>query len=346
MKTVKIAVSILLLVCLGFVFAACGTDDPAPAPAPGSAAVGAGAGNHAVIAEVSDIRVGFSIKNRHNPYLIAMYETMQEQAAELGFQLLTRNAGGDMVQQQMDVESLIAAGVDVIVMDAQDPIAAIAKSEYIAAHGIPLFLMNAGVDPASIFVTLVQSNNVGLGSAVGEWVADQVSGEIRIGLLSGNPGNMVGFARRNGFIQGISERQLARDNATNFNVLTHQWGNWSAEIGLEAAEDMLVAAPNINVIFAENDAMAMGAITAVQNAGRAGEVIIVGIDGMRTALEMIDEGSYGATGVNSPIELVRLTMGIVVDYMTGTNRNVPALINTTPGIVHGGNVAVSWDLSF
>ncbi|MCL1864002.1 MAG: substrate-binding domain-containing protein [Defluviitaleaceae bacterium] len=349
MKKTKLAVLVFVLACLGVVFVACG-DDAAPAPTGGGGGGGAVAADvgapHAVIENVSDLRVGFSIKNRHNPYLIAMYETMQEEARRHGFQLSTRNAGGDAVQQQVDVESLIAAGVDVIVMDAQDPVAAIAKSEYIASHGIPLFLMNATVDPASIFVTLIQSNNVGLGSAVGEWVADQIDGDIRIGLLSGNPGNMVGFARRNGFIQGISERQLATMNSTNFIIRSQGWGNWSAEGGLSAAEDMLVAAPDINVIFAENDAKAMGAITAVQNAGRAGEVLVVGIDGMRDALEMIQDGHYGATGVNSPIELVRLSMNVMVDYMTGVNRNIPSLINTTPGIVHGGNVGQSWDLAF
>jgi ribose transport system substrate-binding protein len=233
-------------------------------------------------------------------------------------------------------------------MDPQDPLAAIAKGEIIAAAGIPLFLINAGADPATIFETLIQSNNVGLGNAVGEWVADQFpSGTaINIGMLSGNPGNPVGFARRNGFLQGLSERQLARDNATNFNVVTQGWGAWSVEGGLTATEDMLVARPDINVIFAENDAKAMGAITAVENAGRTGEVIIVGVDGMRTALEEIQAGRYHATGVNSPIELVRMAMPIVVDYMLGVNRNIPALINTVPGAIHAGNLAEGWDRAF
>jgi len=301
---------------------------------------------HAVFASASELRVGFAIKNMHNPYLIAMNRTMDEMAEYFGYELITINAGGDAAQQQMDVEDLIAAGVDVIVMDAQDPIAAIAKSQYIASHNIPLFLLNASVDPQTIFVTLVQSNNVGLGTAVGEWVADQVSGDINIGLLAGNPGNMVGYARRTGFITGLTERQLERFNSTNFTVRTMGWGNWSAEVGMEAAEDMLVAAPDINVIFAENDGMAMGAITAVRNAGREGEVLIVGVDGMADALELIQEGVYGATGVNSPIELVRMAMQIMVDYMTGVNRSIPSIINTTPGLVNAANVEDSWDLAF
>ena len=319
-----------------------GGDTTATAPA----AVAPAAGEHAVIADVTDLVVGFSIKNMHNPYLIAMNATMEEQAEYFGYELITLNAGGDAVQQQMDVEDLIAMDVDVIVMDAQDPVATIAISEYIASHNIPLFLLNASVDPASIFVTIVQSNNTGLGSAVGEWVADQVDGDIRIGLLAGNPGNMTGFARRTGFIQGLTERQLERFNSTNFTVQTMGWGNWSAEVGMEAAEDMLVAAPDLNVIFAENDAMAMGVLTAVRNAGREGEVLVVGIDGMRDALELIEDGTYGATGVNSPIELVRMAMAIMVDYMTGVNRNIPSQIHTTPGMVYAGNVDESWDFAF
>jgi ribose transport system substrate-binding protein len=355
-KSMKRFVAVLLLVAVTIAFSACGGNGggqapaapaaPAPAAAAPAAAAPAAAGGHAIVASPTDLVVGFSIKNMHNPYLIAMNNTMNEQAAVHGFELVTLNAGGDAVQQQMDVEVLVARGVDVIVMDAQDPVAAIVKSEYIASHNIPLFLMNATVDPASIFVTLVQSNNVGLGSAVGEWVADQGTTELRIGLLAGNPGNMVGFARRTGFIQGLTERQLERFNSTNFLVRTKGWGNWSAELGLDATEDMLVAAPDINVIFAENDAMAMGAITAVRNAGREGQVLVVGVDGMRDALEMIEDGVYGATGVNSPIELVRLTIGIMLDYMSGANRNIPPLINTTPGMVHAGNVAASWDLAF
>ena len=344
----------LLLVVGGLV--ACGTDTPAPAdPTPAAPTdpttpvtlpATVDPAGHAVIANAADLRVGFSIKNMHNPYLIAMNRTMEEQAAHFGYELITLNAGGDAVQQQMDVEDLIAMGVDVIVMDAQDPVATIAISEYIASHNIPLFLLNASVDPASIFVTIVQSNNTGLGSAVGEWVADQINDDVRIGLLAGNPGNMTGFARRTGFIQGLTERQLERFNSTNFLVQTMGWGNWSAELGMEAAEDMLVAAPDINVIFAENDAMAMGAITAVRNAGRQGEVLVVGIDGMRDALEMIEEGVYGATGVNSPIELVRMAMQIMVDYMTGVNRNIPGQIHTTPGLVHAGNFQDHWDIAF
>jgi len=366
-KSLKIVLGILVIMCLIGALTACGDttttpttpDAPPPAPpepppppaaapeqpaAPTEAA--GGAAEHAVFASPSDFMVGFAIKNQHNAYLIAMEATMQEQAANFGYELVVLNAGGDAAQQQEDVETLITMGADVIVMDSQDPVASIAISEYVAEHNIPLFFMNATPHSDCIRVTLVQSNNTLLGVGVGEWVADQINGDIKIGLLAGNTGNMTGYARRTGFITGLTERQLELNNSTNFIVRTMGWGNWSAEVALEAAEDMITAAPDINVIFAENDAMAFGAITAVRNAGLEGQVLIVGVDGQREALERIEAGEYGATGVNSPIELVRMAMQIMVDYMTGENRNIPAIVNTTPGLVHAGNVSDSWDLAF
>ena len=296
------------------------------------------------LAEVSGegLVIGFSIKTMHSPYYIAMEQTMQDLSVEYGFELISVNAGADMVKQQADIEDLIAKGVDLLIVDSQDPIAIIAISKNVAEAGIPLFLLNTTVDPSAVYVTLVQSNNMNIGSLVGEWVGDNVSGEIRIGLLSGNAGNMVGYGRRSGFFQGLAESQLIKTNTTNFRVLTQGWGGWSAEGGLAAAEDMLTAAPDINVVFAENDSMALGAVTAIKNAGKEGEITVVGIDGQREALELIKEGVYGATGLNSPIELARTTVDIALRYHAG-ERGFPSLIHTTPSVISAANVDQYYD---
>ena len=291
----------------------------------------------AVAASGEGLVIGFSQKTRHSPYYIAMDQAMHDLAAEYGFELISVNAGADMVKQQADIEDLIAKGVDLLIVDSQDPIGIIAVSKNIAEAGIPLFLLNTTVDPSAVYVTLVQSNNMTIGSMVGEWLGNNVSGEIRIGLLSGNPGNMVGYGRRSGLFQGLAEAQLISTNTTNFRVLTQGWGNWSAEGGLSAAEDMLVAAPDINVIFAENDAKALGAITAVRNAGKEGQVTVLSIDGQREALEAIRAGTLHATGLNSPIELARVTVDIALRYHAG-ERGFPSLVNTTPSVISAANV--------
>ena len=286
--------------------------------------------------------VGFSIKTMHSPYYIAVEQAMQDLAVEKGFNIISVNAGADVAKQQADIEDMIAKGVDVLIVDSQDPIAIIAISRNIAAAGIPLFLLNTTVDPSATYVTLIQSNNVAIGSLVGEWLGDNVSGEIRIGLLSGNPGNMVGYGRRSGFFQGLAETQLQRTNTTNYRVLTQGWGGWSAEGGLKAAEDMLVTAPDINVIFAENDSMALGAVTAIKNAGKEGKITVLGIDGQREALALIKQGTYGASGLNSPTELAKTGVETALSYLAG-DRNKPSLIHTTPSVISAANVDQYYD---
>jgi ribose transport system substrate-binding protein len=314
---------LVLLLAMAFVFAACNK--------------GGTTGGGGRAASGDGITVGFSIKNLNNPYMITMEATMQELAKERGFNIISVNAQADAVKQQADVEDLLSRGIDLLIADSQDPVAIIATSRIVAAAGVPLFLLNTSVDPSATYVTLVQSNNVMLGSLTGEWLGNNVSGELRIGLLSGNPGNMVGYARRSGFIQGLTEAQLARNNSTNFRVLTQGWGNWSAEGGLSAAEDMLVSAPSINVIFAENDAKALGAIRAIRNAGREGQVTVLSVDGQREALEAIRTGTLHATGLNSPIELARTVVDIALRYHSG-ERGFPTLVNTTPAVITSRNV--------
>ena len=305
-------------------------------------ACGNGGGRGGAAARGDGLLVGFSIKHLRNPFMMAMYQTMQDMARERGFDLISIDADTDPVKQQADIEDLIARGVDLLIVDMEHPIAAVTISQIVAQSGIPMFLLNTTVDPATQKVTLVQSNNTLIGQMVGEWVGNNVTGEVRIGLLSGNPGNMVGLARRSGFIQGLAETQLTRFNATNYRVLTQQWGGWSVEGGLTATEDMLVAAPNINVIFAENDAKALGAITAVRNAGREGDILIVAVDGQREALVAIQAGNFDATGLNSPFELTRTVVDIALRYHAG-ERGFPALVHTTPSVIHSGNVAQYFD---
>ena len=298
--------------------------------------------NAGVSLKTEDITVGFSIKNMHSPYYIAVEQAMQDLAVEKGFKIISVNAGGDVAKQQADIEDLVSRKVDILIVDSQDPEAIVAISKNVAANNIPMVLINTSVNPTATYVTLIQSDNMAIGRMVGDWAGSNMRGEVKIGLLSGNPGNMVGYNRRHGFIQGLTERQLENSNRTNFSVLTQGWGSWSIEGGLSAAEDMLVAAPDINFIFAENDSMAMGAVTAIRNAGKEGQITVTGIDGMKDALKLIQDGTYGASGLNSPTELARMGVETALSYLAG-NRDIPKLINTTPGLVDSGNVGQYYD---
>ncbi|MHC4213640.1 MAG: substrate-binding domain-containing protein, partial [Planctomycetota bacterium] len=141
---------------------------------------------------------------------------------------------------------------------------------------------------------------------------------IRMALLSGVPGNPVGKERRQGVFRGIIEQQLRSKAKMGFEILTQGWGDWYHEGGLKAAEDIIVAHPKINVLLAENDSMALGAIEAIKEAGREGDILVLAAaDGQKEALKLIKEGKYGATGLNNPSLIARTAIDIGLQVLQG-----------------------------
>lgn len=287
--------------------------------------------------ELSKLSIGLSMQTMGAPYFVAQSNAMANFCKEKGITLYSADANGNMTKQLSDIEDLLARNIDVLVINPTDPKGLIPITETATAQGVAVFIMDNSIDPAASYVSMIQSNNLNIGELVGQWLAQRMGNqEIRLGLLSGNQGNQLGVDRRIGVVKGIVEEQLRTRNSTNFRVVTQGWGGWAQETGLSAAEDMLQAAPNMNCLYAENDSMALGAQLAIQNAGKAGQIIVLGTDGQKEALALIKEGKYGATGINDPVECAKLTLNTIIDYVSG--KPVQKLVNTTPGCANSSNI--------
>ncbi len=84
---------------------------------------------------------------------------------------------------------------------------------------------------------------------------------------------------------------MHKNNRVEFTIVTQGWGGWTNNGGLKAMEDILVAHKNINVLFAENDAMAIGALKTIKEMGMQGKIALVGLDGQKEAYELIKKAN-------------------------------------------------------
>jgi ribose transport system substrate-binding protein len=328
MRKSKLLVCVLGLALVMGTFAACGNTPPTSESGNGAATPAA---------DASQLKIGLSMQTMGSPYFVAQSNAFSASCAEQGIEVIAVDAGGDMSKQQADVEDLVAQGCNVIVINPADAQGAVATVNSVTAQGIPVFIMDNSVDASAQYVSMIQSNNLAIGTLVGEWIAGQFgNNEIRIGMLSGNEGNLLGVDRRIGVVKGIVEKQLATSNTTNFKIVTQGWGGWNQEDGLAAAESMLTAAPDLNVIVAENDSMGLGAAIALKNIGRT-DVVVCGIDGQKEALALIPTGEYGASGLNDPVGVANLTLDTILRYMGG-DTNVPKLISPDPAVVTSANI--------
>lgn len=289
--------------------------------------------------DLSQITIGLSMYTLSAPYFAAQAASVEARARELGMNVISVEAGNDLNKQLADVEDLIAQGIDILIFNPKDPLGAVPATKMATAAGIPVFIIDSSIDASADFVTTVQSNNLANGEEVGIWLANRMGDEfIRMALLSGSQGNPVGKERRQGVFRGLIEEQLRNGNHASFEIVAQGWGEWAHEGGLNAMEDILVAFPDINVLLCENDSMCLGAMKAIEEAGKTEDILVLAAaDGQKEALELIKTGEYGATGLNDPALVARTAVDLAVEYLNG-RRDFPKVFFTPPVAITQENV--------
>jgi ribose transport system substrate-binding protein len=293
-----------------------------------------------------DCVLGISMYTLGAPYFAAQEATARATAEAAGCRVLSADGQNDMVKQIGDIEDMVAAGVNVLIVNPRDAKGLVPAVNAASAAGVHVVAIDSTLDPSADFITQIQSSNSANGLLVGDWLARQLDGEpARIALLSGSQGNLVGRERRLGVLTGLMDSMLTNYGHAHVHVLGQGWGNWSTEGGLAAMEDLLTAHPDINVVLGENDSMVLGARQALEAAGRLeGIILLAAADGQKEALELIKTGEYGATGLNNPNEIARRAVEIGLQALNGElPEDLPKLIYTEPAVITQENVAEFYD---
>ena len=274
------------------------------------------------------------------PYFAAQVAAAADEAKKDGCEVSQSDGQNDMGKQIADVEDMVAKGVNLLILNPRDPEGLVAAANAATKAGVKVVVMDSSINPKAHVVTQVRSSNDQNGFLVGEWLAKKMEGKpIKMILLSGSQGNEVGRDRRLGVFKGLLEGQLVNEGHAGFEVLGQGWGAWSTDGGLKAAEDQLQAHPDANVILGENDSMVLGAIKALEAANKKGVLVLAAADGQKEALELIKDGTYGATGLNDPALVARTAVDIGVKALKGElPADFPKLVLTKPDVITKENV--------
>jgi len=289
-------------------------------------------------AQAKTIKIGLSMLTQNAPYYAALQAAVQKEAKSLGAQVVTADANNEMLKQISDVEDMLSQNIDVLIMDPKDAKGLVGATKEAAAAHVPVIIVDSSIDESAPVLTTIQSNNAENGRQIGEWLIGQVKDkDLHIAMLSGDQGNVVGEARRDGVMEGILEAQLRQIGHAGFTVVGQGWGSWTQEGGVKAMEDLLTAHPDINAVLAENDSMALGALRAIQAAGKTDKDILVfaAADGQKEAVKLIGEGKYGATGLNDPAIIGKMAADLAVKV---ADKQVPP---GTPKITYTPPVAIT-----
>jgi ribose transport system substrate-binding protein len=288
------------------------------------------------LAKKDSYKVGFAQTESNNPWRLAETKSMQDEAAKLGHQLVYTDAAGSAAKQASDVNSMIAQGVDVIFLPPREDKPLVPVILAARDAGIPVFLIDRDVDhtmakPGEDYVTFIGSDFIEEGHRVADWLIKNANGKSKIIELEGTVGASPANDRKKGFDDAINA-------AGGFTILASQSGDFARDKGRQVAETLLQAHPDADIIYAHNDEMALGAIAALEAAGKTPgkDVLILSIDGEKDGVQAIADGKIGAICGCSPLFGPK-AFATMADYAAG--KQIPPFIKNDDNFYDSSNAA-------
>lgn len=260
-------------------------------------------------------------KTLNNPFFISMEEGAKEAAEKLGVDLIVQAAEREIdVEKQMQImENMITKKVDAILISpsgSKEIVPAVKKAN---DAGIPVLIVDTKLDEAAAkaegakTATFIGSDNYNGGQLAAEFMIEKLNGKGKIAVIEGIPGHETSDARVGGFIDKIKEK------APDIEIVAQQTAQWERGKGFDVFQNMLTAHPEIQGVFAANDLMALGAVEAIAQAGKTGEIIVLGFDASGDAKDAIQEGNMHGSVAQYPTEMGRLGVEKAVELLKGNS---------------------------
>ncbi|WP_160147208.1 substrate-binding domain-containing protein [Thermomonospora echinospora] len=250
-------------------------------------------------------RLGMSVPNGTNPFYAVEIEGVRRAAAELGAEVTAVDAGQDVDEQARQLGRFVRDRVDAIVLDAVHSTAIAAAVAEAEAAGVPVIAVNVGAEGASATVT---TDNVQAGQMIGRYLATVLDGKGEVAIVDGQPVTAVAD-RIVGFMAALRDFPGLR-------VVARHRGDHSPQSGERIARRLLDRHPGLSAIFAINDPMAMGVVTALVDLGVS--IPVVSVDGAAIAVSSIGtDGPWWATAAQDPAGLGGLAVRFAARLRSG-----------------------------
>ena len=255
------------------------------------------------------ITIGVSLAQDDNPFYIAMLRGIRARAQELGWDVATVSANEDKLKQINGVQDLVARGVKGILISPIDAVGVNAAYDAAAAAKIPIVSVARG--SASPNQTIhVAMDEKQIGRDIAEWTAKKLGGKGKVALLMGPSGAPTFKNLGDGYSEAIAKHP-------GIQIVFRADGPLTRERGVKQAEDVLVANPDLAAIYTANDDVALGAMQAVNAAGRKGKSLVTGMNGVPPALRAVKEENLAMTVELNPAEWGRLGVDVLATYLKG-----------------------------
>jgi len=257
------------------------------------------------------VTIGVSLLTRTHPFYQDLEAGLLTAASERGYELLITAGEFDVARQKDQVQDYIVRKVDAIVISPCDSRSIGTSVKAANDAGIPVFTADIACLAEGVkVVSHIASDNIAGGRLAARAVVDAIGESGQVAIID-HPEVESVIQRVAGF-----EEELAK--YPGLEIVAKLTGRGVKDQAFRTAEDILLSHPGLDAIFGINDDSALGALAAVEKAGRQDRVTIVGFDAVPEARAAIGAGKIYADVIQQPVEIGRKTIEAVSTYLSGT----------------------------
>lgn len=286
--------------------------------------------------DLSDKKVGVCIYQFSDNFMTLFRTELENYLIELGFSkdnITIQDGANDQATQSNQIDAFIADGVDLLIINPVNSSSAESITDKVVAANIPLVYVNRepGEDEEKRWedngwnVTYVGCDARQSGTMQGEIIADlgldtidkNGNGKVDYIMIEGDPENVDAKYRTEFSVKALEDAGL------EVNQLDDQVGNWDQATAQQlVANDLSQFGDDVEVVFCNNDAMAMGALQAIQAANRTvgKDIYLVGVDALSEALESVIAGTMTGTVFNDHFSQSHSAADAAINYLTGAGN--------------------------
>lgn len=270
--------------------------------------------------------IALSVLTLTNPFFITIADTMKAEAQKHGYEMVVTSGEFDVARQQNQVKDFIVNRVAAIVLCPCDSKAIGPAIQEANEAGIPVFTADiACLAPGAKVVSHIATDNYGGGALAADALVEAIGGKGKVAIID-HPVVESVILRTKGFHDRLAE--LNEKPEIDVQVVTQLPGGGVRDRSFQTTQDILQAHSDLAGIFAINDPSALGARAALEKAGKADEIILVGFDGQPEGKQAIKEGKIYADPIQFPDQIAIKTVQAIVKYFQGEDVPPEILIPT------------------
>ncbi|CPR15392.1 ribose ABC transporter substrate-binding protein RbsB [Brenneria goodwinii] len=258
--------------------------------------------------------IALVVSTLNNPFFVSMKDGAQKEADKLGYNLVVLDSQNNPAKELANVQDLTVRGTKVLLINPTDSDAVGNAIKLANQAKIPVITLDRVASSGEV-VSHVASDNAFGGKVAGDFIAKKVGEGAKIIQLEGIAGTSAARERGAGFMKSAENNK--------FTILASQPADFDRTKGLNVMQNLLTAHPEVQAVFAQNDEMALGALRALQTAGKT-DVLVVGFDGTEDGVKAVESGKLAATVAQRPDQIG--VIGVETADKTLKGEKVQAII--------------------